>query len=158
MQPYRRLTLLFSLLFFSQITIAESTLIFEGAWIAEAPPVSKVMAAYMEISNPSDKITKIVSANSASFKKISFHQTQQKNGMASMKHIDTLAIPAKGKFILEAGSYHMMLFNPVKRFKAGDLVNFEFKLDSGDVIKLAVPVKKQMTDNMTHDHSQHQHH
>ena len=32
-------------------TYADDALEIEDAWIAEAPPVSKVMAAYMEIEN-----------------------------------------------------------------------------------------------------------
>ena len=150
------LSLFFATLFFSYTAAAESTLVFEGAWIAEAPPSSRVMVAYMEIKNPSDQVEKIVSASSENFKRISFHQTQQENDMAKMKHMTMLSIPAKGKLVLEAGSHHIMLFNPVKKLKAGDQVNLDLKLENGDVVKLAVPVKKQQMAPM--DHSSHMNH
>jgi copper(I)-binding protein len=152
MKLHSLLSLLFSLLFFSQAATAESALTFEGAWIAEAPPSSKVLVAYMEINNPGDQAVKIVSATSDNFTRISFHQTQQKNDMASMQHMDTLTIPAKGKLVLEAGSHHIMLFNPVKKLTAGDQVNLDFKLENGDVVNLVVPVKKQPMD---HSHMHH---
>ncbi|MES0328108.1 MAG: copper chaperone PCu(A)C [Gammaproteobacteria bacterium] len=152
MKSYPLLSLLFLLLFISQTATAQSPLVFEGAWIAEAPPSSRVMVAYMEIKNTSDRVEKIVSASSENFKRISFHQTQQENDMAKMKHMDMLTIPAKGKLVLEAGSHHIMLFNPVKKLKAGDQVNLDLKLENGDVVKLVVPVKKQPMD---HSHMHH---
>ena len=153
MKSHPLLALLLSTLFFSHTAIAESTLTFEGAWIAEAPPSSRVMVAYMEIKNSGDQVTKIVSATSEDFKRISFHQTQQENDMAKMKHMSTLTIPAKGKLVLKAGSHHIMLFNPVKRLKTGDQVKLDLKLENGDIINLDVPVKKQQM-----DHSKHMHH
>ncbi|MDT8451274.1 MAG: copper chaperone PCu(A)C [Gammaproteobacteria bacterium] len=153
MKTYPFLSLLFSLLFFSQSAGAASNLEFEGAWIAEAPPGSKVLAAYMEIKNTGDEAVKIVSASSESFKRITFHQTQQKGEMATMQHSDALIIPANGKLVLEAGSHHIMLFGPVKKLKTGDQVDFDFTLENGETIKLTVPVKKQGT-----DHNEHQHH
>ncbi|MCK4704305.1 MAG: copper chaperone PCu(A)C [Gammaproteobacteria bacterium] len=156
MKSYPLLSLLFLLLFISQTATAQSSLVFEGAWIAEAPPSSRVMVSYMEIKNPSDQVEKIVSASSENFKRISFHQTQQENDMAKMKHMDMLTIPAKGKLVLEAGSHHIMLFNPVKKLKAGDQVNLDLKLENGEVIKLVIPVKKQQMAPM--DHSSHMNH
>lgn len=158
MKTYPFLSLLFSLLFFSQSAAAATNLEFEGAWIAEAPPRSKVLVAYMEIKNNGDAVAKIVSASSESFKRITFHQTQQKGEMATMQHSDVLIIPANGKLVLEAGSHHIMLFDPVKKLKAGDQVDFDFTLENGETIKLTVPVKKQGSDENSHDHSAHQHH
>lgn len=146
------LTALFITLFFSHTAIAESALTFEGAWIAEAPPSSRVMVAYMKINNAGDQTAKIVSATSENFKRISFHQTQQENDMAKMKHMSTLTIPAKGQLVLKAGSHHIMLFNPVKKLKAGDQVNLDLKLENGDMVNLVVPVKKQQMDHNSHMH------
>ena len=38
---------------------SDSLLNFDNAWIAEAPPVSKVMAAYVNIRNPGDSAREI---------------------------------------------------------------------------------------------------
>ena len=146
------LTVFLITFFFSQTTFAASSLSFDGAWIAEAPPSSRVMVAYMKINNSGDQVAKIVSATSESYKRISFHQTQNENDMAKMKHLSTLTIPAKGQLVLKAGSHHIMLFNPVKKLKAGDKVNLDFKLENGDTVKLTVPVKKQQMD---HSHMHH---
>jgi len=138
--------------FFSHTTIAASALTFDGAWIAEAPPSSRVMVAYMKINNSSDQVAKIVSASSESYKRISFHQTKNENDMAKMKHMSTFTIPAKGQLVLEAGSHHIMLFHPVKKFKAGDQVNLKFTLENEETISITVPVKKQQMDHGHHHH------
>ncbi|MDH5386906.1 MAG: copper chaperone PCu(A)C [Gammaproteobacteria bacterium] len=109
----------------------------------------------MKIKNSGDQIAKIISATSDNFKRISFHQTQQENEMAKMKHMSTLTIPAKGQLVLEAGSHHIMLFNPVKKLKAGDQVNLDLKLENGDVVNLVVPVMKQQMKQMDHSHMHH---
>ena len=158
MKSYPLLAVLLTSFFFSHTASAESTLTFESAWIAEAPPSSQVMVAYMTINNAGDEVTKIVSATSPNFKSISFHQTQQEGDMAKMKHMSTLTIPAKGKPVLEAGSHHIMLFNPVEKLKAGAQVALELKQENGETIELMVPVKKQNTDHNSHDHSKHMHH
>ena len=150
------LTTLFITLFFSHAAVAESALTFDEAWIAEAPPSSRVMVAYMKINNSGDQIAKIVSASSESYKRITFHQTQNENDMAKMKHMSTLTIPAKGQLVLKAGSHHIMLFNPVKRLKAGDQVTLNLKLENGDTVNLIVPVQKQQMKQM--DHNSHMHH
>lgn len=152
------LSLLFSLLFFNHLAAAESGLTFEDAWVAEAPPVSKVMAAYMEIKNSSEQAHSIISASSDNFERIEFHQSTHINNIASMKQVHKLVIPAKGELELKAGGYHMMLFNPVKKLKAGDQVSFSFKLENGDVINVVMPVKKQDFSSSPHDHHSHEHH
>ena len=159
MKAFPLLAALFTTLFFSHTAFAEAPLTIEGAWIAEAPPSSRVMVAYMEINNSGDQIAKIVSATSESYKRISFHQTVQEGDMAKMEHQSTLTIPAKGKLILKAGSHHIMLFNPVKKLKAGDQVNLDLKLENGDLVNLVVPVKKQQMQQMDHSkHMQHMNH
>ena len=108
------------LLLIGSKSFAQTPLTFKQAWIAEAPPVSKVLAAYMEIINSSDKTVIINSMESDDFTKIEFHRTINENDIAKMQHQESLSIPASGSLKLEPGSYHLMLFNPVKELRAGD--------------------------------------
>lgn len=133
---------------------AEPALVFENVWIAEAPPVSKVLAAYMNIRNTGDEDQKLVSARSDDFGSVEFHRTVEKNGMASMQHQQFLSIPAGGSLTLEPGSYHMMLFNPVRKLRAGDESSFQFQLESGNSINATAVVKKASAE----DSHQHHHH
>jgi len=117
-------------------------LTFSKVWIAEAPPVSRVLAAYMKIENHTDEDIKISSATSPSFSSTTFHKTIFEDGMAKMRHQDSLIIPANNSLELKRGGLHMMLFNPVTPLRAGDSVSFSFELDNQNTITVDASVKK----------------
>ena len=132
---------------------AGSALEVENLWIAEAPPVSKVLAGYMQIKNTGDKDQKLVSATSRDFSSIEFHRSIERDGMASMQRQKFLLVPAGGSLTLKPGDYHLMLFNPTKKLRAGDDTTIQFKLEDGTTISDTAIVKKS-----TVDHSHHNHH
>ncbi len=121
---------------------AETGLIIKNAWIAEAPPVSKVMAAYMTISNTSPAAIEISKAESDLFSSIEFHETVHQNGMAKMIRYDEITVPANGSVLFERGAIHFMLFNPTKRIKAGDVVNIKLTIKNSATKSILVTVKK----------------
>ena len=133
-------------------SFAETPLTFNQAWIAEAPPVSRVLAAYMEILNGSDKTVIISAIESDDFTKIEFHRTIHENNIAKMIHQESLSIPAQGTLKLEQGSYHLMLFNPVKKFSAGDNSTFTISTSDNQQYKLSVTVKKSGMPEHHHHH------
>lgn len=114
----------------------------EDAWIAEAPPVSKVMVAYMNLSNRSDEAQQIVSATSDNYSSIEFHETVYEDGLARMIRHETLTLPGKSTVKLQRGGKHLMLFNPVKHLKAGDTITIRFTDTRGDNLSVAIPVRK----------------
>lgn len=152
---YFKSGLLFVLtLLLNPVAYAGDSVSFNDAWIAEAPPVSKVMAAYMIVSNQGDQAVNIISATSADFSKIEFHQTVHENGMARMKPQRLLVVPAEGQLKLEPGSYHMMLFNPTQPLRAGDTSYLSFTLEDGSEICVEAVVKKS---DMASSHEHHNH-
>ncbi len=135
--------LLCSLYFWQNTVFADNDkLSFKQVWIAEAPPVSKVLAAYMQIENTTDKDIQVVSVDTDAFSSTAFHRTIYKDGMASMQHQTSMNITAGSSLELKPGSFHMMLFNPVKPLSAGDKVLFTFALDNGEKIMVTATVKK----------------
>ncbi len=120
----------------------ESSLIVEDAWIAQAPPVSKVMVAYMNLKNPGTERIEIVGAQSEIFSNIEFHETIHENGIASMVYHETLSIPANSNVQLKSGGLHLMLFNPKRPLKAGDQVTIKFNTGDGQTKTIPVNVLK----------------
>ena len=133
--------------------IAGDKLEIEDAWIAEAPPVSKVMAAYMTIENETSQARKAVSMQCKAFDRAEFHRTVDKDGIARMEHQETLTIGAKAELKLVPGGYHIMLFNPSRPLKAGDETDCSMQFDDGTVIDFDLDIKKAFE-----DHSHHHHH
>jgi len=132
----------FFAIFASPVSAGESCLTIQNAWIAEAPPVSKVMVAYLTIINETSEKIEIIRAESELYSSIEFHETKHENGIARMIRHQSLTIPANNKLILQRGGTHLMLFNPTKILKASDEVKIIFTLSDGNTQNISVPVKK----------------
>ena len=127
---------------FAPVSAASDALVIENAWIAEAPPVSKVMVAYMSIKNTGSEDLEIIHAESDVYSSIEFHETIHEDDMARMIRHDSLQIDAHSSIELKRGGPHLMLFNPARRLKAGDEVEIELTLYNRQTISISVPVKK----------------
>jgi copper(I)-binding protein len=134
--------LLFITSVFNPLHADTTGLIIEDAWIAEAPPVSKVMVAYMTFINKGSAAVEIIRAESDIYSSIEFHETVHENGMARMIRHDSLKIPANARLELKRGGPHLMLFNPVKALKAGDIVNIKLTSRDNMTKSVSVAVKK----------------
>ncbi|MCK4742715.1 MAG: copper chaperone PCu(A)C [Sulfuriflexus sp.] len=137
----------------SPFVVAENLTI-DDAWIREAPPVSRVQAAYAIFKNDQSSDIEIVSASSSAFKKIEFHKTISENGLTKMRQQASIAISAKESAVLKPEGMHMMLFNPVTPLRAGEKVDINFKLSNGNSMTSSFTVKKVSGS----DHHQHMHH
>lgn len=126
------------------------------AWVREAPPNAKVMAAYMKIENHTATEKVLTGVTSSAFGKIEIHKTMQKDGMASMQQQKQLTIPAQGEVTLQPGGMHMMLFDPAKALKAGDEVNFTLKFANGSTSMTTATVRKATGSH--HEHHSHENH
>lgn len=117
-------------------------LVIQDAWIAEAPPVSKVMVAYMTVKNTGPKAIEIIRAESDIYSSIEFHETVHEDGMARMIRHDSLNISANSRLELKRGGPHLMLFNPVKALKAGDTVKIKLTTKDNHSKTISVAVQK----------------
>ena len=120
----------------------EAKLTVENAWISEAPPVSKVMVAYMTLNNTSNEAIDITKAESDLYSSIEFHETLHENGMARMVRWGELTVPANGSIQLKRGGKHFMLFNPTKHLKAGETVRIKLTTNNNTTKTILVTVKK----------------
>ena len=119
-----------------------SDIVIQNAWIAEAPPVSKVMVAYMTLKNTGPTAIEIIRAESEIYSSIEFHETVHEDGMARMIRHDSLNISANSRLELKRGGPHLMLFNPVKVLKAGDTVKIKLTTKDNRSKTISVAVKK----------------
>lgn len=134
------LSVLFNLLLVSMSHASES-LTFINPWIPETPPGARVMAGYMEIHNPGSQEIEITSVTSPAFNSVEMHLSKDVGGVAKMLQQKTLSIPAKGKLVLKASSFHLMLMKPKKRLLNGDKAQLTFSLSNGDKINISAPIK-----------------
>lgn len=128
----------------------------KSAWVREAPPNAKMLAAYLVIENHTSKPAILKGASSAAFTKVEIHKSMVKGGMASMAQQKALTIPAEGKVELKPGGYHLMLINPGTALKAGDKVSLTLEFANGSKSIVTAEVKRAMGKS-EHEH-EHEHH
>ncbi len=132
---YINAALLFAgLVFQSSLTFAAGKVQVHDAWIPEAPPVAKVMAAYMTIENTGSKPITITGISCDAFGMVMMHKTVTENGMSRMIHLDNLTVAPKSKAVFKRGGMHVMLMDPKHSFKVGDKVSLT--LVTADKIKI----------------------
>jgi copper(I)-binding protein len=156
------------LLFLSLPVFAENQqmLHVSDAWIREAPPAAKVLAAYMVINNHGAQEVTINGATSPQFGHIEIHSTKMANGMARMIREDKLTIPAGKSATFKPGGMHLMLFKPTQAITAGNQVMITLVTADGKNHMVHAEVRKggmgMMDKGMDkgmemNDHSHHMH-
>jgi len=147
----------FFLIFCLQILPAfahtDGGIVVKDAWIREAPPVVKVLAAYMTIENHTNAATELVSITSSAFKNIEIHRTDLKGGMASMEKQNNVPIEAENSLKLEPNGMHLMLFEPTNPLRAGDIVSFVLRFANGKKSIVSAKVRKAAN----HQQAEHKH-
>ena len=134
------------------IAQAADALEISHAWIREAPPSSKVLAAYMSINNQRETAITINGISSPDFESAEVHRTVINEGVARMLHIEQLEIPANGNVKLEPGGLHLMLFNPERTLTAGDTVTLTIHLGNDTCLTVRVDVLRQVNGDPMHQH------
>lgn len=124
----------------------------QSAWVQEAPPGAAVMAAYMIIRNPGAQAQTLVSAASPDFAAAEIHSSRIVNGTASMTQLKDLTIPPQGQQVFAPGGAHLMLMQPRRALRAGDMVRLRLHFNNANTLDITVPVTHAPPGNDHHHH------
>ncbi len=138
----KRILLACTLLVFGGSVTAESSINVTNAWVREAPPSARMLAAYMTIENSGDEERVLSAVTSPDFGHVMLHKSEVVDGVARMSHVGELAIPAQGRLELAPGSYHLMMPAPKERLTEGDQVTFELVFGD-DRLSVQADVRKK---------------
>ena len=139
-----------------QLWADERALEVKDPWIRAAPPVVKVLAAYMTIENNSEKGLSVVGAESPLFERIEIHNTVIEEGLARMLRQERIDLAPRGSIAFSPGGYHFMLLGRKESIEKGDRVEMTLILGNGDRLPFEALVRSGMEmpqDGM--DHSRH---
>lgn len=120
----------------------------EDPWIRAVPPSSKATAAFMTITNKTDKPVMISGGSSpvAGEVKPMITTKSQVDGreVMGMEFVDSFPVAAGKKRVLEPGGDHIMLMKLKEVPKAGAVVPLTLTIESGgekETVTLNVPVR-----------------
>jgi periplasmic copper chaperone A len=77
--------------------------------ITRPMPGRNMSAGFMVLKNNSDQAIRITSATSPQYAAVEIHETTIEDGIARMRALDELVVPAQGSVTLERGGKHLML-------------------------------------------------
>jgi periplasmic copper chaperone A len=92
------------------------------AWIREAPPGATAMAGYMLVFNPTKHTLALTHVTSPAFEEVQMHVSLVEDGLSKMKEVPGFTIPPGGRLLFKPGGNHLMLLNPKRPLKTGDIV------------------------------------
>jgi copper(I)-binding protein len=125
------------------------------------PPNGRdVTAGYLTLTNGSDKAQKLVGASSPKAERIELHaHLKGADGMAQMRQVQQVEIPAKGTAVLAPGGLHLMVFGIKEPLKPGDSFPVELTFDGSRKVGFTLPVVENPTSQVEGDKAQggHQH-
>ena len=127
----------------SWLAAAQPDIQIENAWVREAPPSARMLAAYMTLKNPADQDQVLVEVQSPAFSHVMLHRSEVIDGVARMIHLDEVVIPAGGSVQLEPGGLHLMMPAPETRLSAGDRVPLVLLFADGSQIEVQAEVRKK---------------
>lgn len=142
MQFSRRFFLGSALVLMASPAFAAGGLTVDGAWVRQAPPGMKMLAAYMTINNGGATERKLVAASGPDFGHIELHRSVITNGVAKMIPQKNMPVPAHGELRLAPGGYHLMLMKPKRTFELGEMLPLTLRFANGQTITVKAVVKR----------------
>jgi copper(I)-binding protein len=112
----------------------------ERAMIPLAPPAAKVHAAYMTLTNTSDRALQIVGIRADGYAMAHLHQSRVENGVVAMQPVHLLEIAPGQTVTMEHGGFHVMLMQPEKPSRKGAEVALSLELSDGTAIPFTATV------------------
>jgi hypothetical protein len=132
---------------------AAEDVVVSDAW-ARAPAVpGRHGAAFMRLENTTDRVIRLVGAESGAVKRIELHRTTMSDGVMKMAEQDAIEIPAKGMTKLAPGGYHLMLMGAGQSVRAGETLRLTLDFDTGATRTVTADiVGPGQGADMNHDH------
>jgi len=110
-------------------------------WIRASVPGQTNGAGYLEIKNTNPEPAAIVSATSDRAARIELHTVNREGGMARMREVEKIDIPANGTVKLAPGGFHIMFIGLTQPFTDGETVNVELKMNTGQSVVVPFVVR-----------------
>ena len=92
-------------------------------------------AGFMTLTNPGPKPDALVAVNSPLAGQVMMHQSAMSGGMASMKMVASVPVPAGGSVTFAPGGYHLMFVGLTRALNVGDSLPATLTFASGAKVK-----------------------
>ena len=119
-------------------------LVVKDPWAREMPPVSETGAAYFRIENRGD-VDRIVSMDTPAAERAELHTHELEDGVAKMRHLPSVEVPARGRVVFEPGDRHVMLIGLNEALVAGESFPVTIRFAQAGEMEVVVRVRPSET-------------
>ena len=112
---------------------AEPPLMADEVEITRPMPGRHMSAGYLVLTNNTAEPIRITGVTSPQFAAVEIHETTLEDGVARMRKLDTLVVPARQSVRLERGGKHLML---MRARDLGDSVSLQLMSDGAPILAL----------------------
>lgn len=118
-------------------------IIITDSWARKSISPNNNSAAYMKITNSTDKDVIIIGASASVIaNNVELHKSfVDEKGISRMTSIDKIVVPAKTTIELSPGGIHLMLFDLKKSLNNGDRFDIEVKIEGTRPLTVSTEVK-----------------
>lgn len=131
--------------------LAQPTLQLQEGWVRLLP--GNITAAYMVLVNPGPQAVRILSISSPIATRVEFHETitvrkrDNLQDLSTMRRVDFLEVPARGRLEILPGRLHLMLYGLREKrrhpLREGEMVEFTLHLSGGGRVRLSLPAQRR---------------
>lgn len=111
-----------------------------AGWARPTPPGADVAAAYFEIRNAGASADRLLAVTTPVAARAELHRTVVEDGMAGMRPVDALPVPARGRVVLAPGGVHLMLFGLRAPLVAGQRVRLLLRFEKAGSVEAEIVV------------------
>lgn len=103
-------------------------------WARATPPSAKTGAVFLEIKSAPGRADRLIGGKTRAAERVEVHDHVMENGIAKMRPVSALAIPAGKSVILNPRGYHLMLIGLKSALKEGDTLPITLRFErSGEM-------------------------
>jgi copper(I)-binding protein len=110
-------------------------------WARATPGGAKVGGAYLEIKAAAGTSDRLVAVKSPAAGAAELHNHIMEKGIARMRRVDAIAVPAGKSVVLKPGGYHLMLTDLKAPLKEGDLLKLTLVFEKAGEIEVEATVE-----------------
>ncbi len=111
-----------------------------SAYQPQRPGFMSMHVGYLTLTSVTNEDVYIVGVSSPDYQAVSIHRSFQMDGAYQMESVGELKISAGERVSLEPGGMHLMLYEPLKQRKEGDVTTIVFTLCDGQSLSFEMPV------------------
>lgn len=110
-------------------------------WIRASVPGQVNGAGYVQIDNKATQADRLISATTSGVNRVELHTIITENGVAKMREVPGIDVPASGVVKLMPGGFHIMFLGLSAPFKADTTIPVTLKFEKAGEVKVNFEIK-----------------